>query len=188
MVAFSGLTFASEFSADVIMTGGPMAGNGKIWVKGQKMRQEIGEQENKKIIIMDLDQGFLCRIMQGGMYIKEKIKSKGKGFRPDNFLWLQEGLAEAQIKIVGKETVNGYQCDKYLITFKNKEIGTMTQWFATKLDYPIKTVNKNDAMGEAITELQNIKKGDVKDDLFLLPTGYTELPQSQLLEMPNENQ
>ena len=188
MIAFSGLTLASEFSADVIMTGGPMAGNGKIWVKGQKMRQEIGEQEEKRIVIMDLDQGFLCRILQGGVYIKNEIESNGKGFRPDNFLWLQQGLSEAQVKIVGKETVNGYQCDKYLITFKNKEMGTMTQWVAIKLDYPIKTVNKNDALGEVITELQNIKKGDVKDDLFLLPTGYTELEQSQVLEMVNENQ
>ena len=152
------------------------------------MRQEMGKQEEKRVIIMDLDQGFLLRTLQGGIYIKTKIKSEGKGFRPENFMWLQQGMAEAQIKVVGKETVMGYECDKYLITFKNNEIGTMTQWFAIKLGYPIKTINKNAALGEVITELQNIKKGGVKDDLFLLPDGFTELQQPLIPQIPNKSQ
>jgi hypothetical protein len=188
MGACYNLSWASEFSADVIMTGGPMPGDGKIWVKGQKMRQEIGTHGEKKIIIMDLDEGFFCRILQGGLYIKNKITSEGKGFRPENFMWLQQGLAEAQIEIVGKESVMGYECDKYLITFKNKEIGSMTQWFAIKLGYPIKTINKHAGLGEVTTELQNIKLGGVKDDLFQLPAGYTEIEQPLTPQIPNENQ
>jgi hypothetical protein len=95
---------------------------------------------------------------------------------------------EAQIKRVGTETVKGYKCDKYLFTFKNKEMGTMTQWFAIKLGYPIKIINKSDMMGEVITELQNIKKASVRDDLFIVPSDYQEIQESQIPQMPGENQ
>ena len=99
MVAFSGLTFASEFSADVIMKGGPTPGEGKISVKGQKMRQELSQPVIQKIMILDLDKGIHCVLMPDSkMYIKTAIKTKGKGFRPENFMWLQHGKAELKSK------------------------------------------------------------------------------------------
>ncbi len=189
MTVFFGIAEASEFLADVVMKGGMMSGNGKVWVKGQKVRQEMGAQTEKMITIMDLDQGFQWMLMPDSkMYIKTKIQSKGKGFRPENFVGMQQGPMEAQIKRVGTETVKGYKCDKYLFTFKNKEMGTMTQWFAIKLGYPIKIVNETDTMGEVITELQNIKKASVRDDLFIVPSDYQEIQQPQMPQMPTENQ
>jgi hypothetical protein len=38
MAAFSGTAEASEFLADVVMKGGMMSGDGKVWVKGQKSK------------------------------------------------------------------------------------------------------------------------------------------------------
>ncbi|MGD9078409.1 MAG: DUF4412 domain-containing protein [Desulfobacterales bacterium] len=67
-------------------------------------------------------------------------------------------------------------------------MGTMTQWFATKLSYPIKMVNKSDMMGEVITELQNIKKTSVRDDLFIVPADYQEMPSPQTPQMPGKKQ
>ena len=64
----------------------------------------------------------------------------------------------------------------------------MTQWFATKLGYPFKIVNKSDMMGEVITELQNIKKASVRDDLFIVPSGYQEMPSPQMPQMPGRKQ
>ena len=122
------------------------------------------------------------------MFIKTKIQSNGKGFRPENFVGMQQGPMEAQIKRVGTETVKGFKCDKYSFTFKNKEMGTMTQWFSIKLGYPIKIINTSDMMGEVITELQNIKTASVRDDLFTVPSDYKEIQQSQIPQMPVENQ
>jgi hypothetical protein len=189
MAVFSGIAEASEFLADVVMKGGMMSGNGKVWVKGQKARQEMGTQAEKMIIIMDLDQGFQWMLMPDSkMYMKTKIQSKGKGFRPESFVGMQQGPMQAQIKRVGTETVKGYKCDKYLFTFNNKEMGTMTQWFAIKLGYPIKIVNETDTMGKVITELQNIKKASVRDDLFIIPPDYQEIKQPPVPQMPTENQ
>jgi hypothetical protein len=95
---------------------------------------------------------------------------------------------ESQLKRLGTETVRGYKCDKYLLTFKNKQMGTMMQWFSIKLSYPIKMVNKSDMMGEVISELQNIKKASVRDDLFIVPSDYREMPSPQIPQMPTKNQ
>jgi len=189
MATFSGPAEASEFLADVVMKGGMMSGDGQLWVKGQKSRQEMGAGAEKMIIIMDLEQGFQWMLMPDmKMYMKTKIQAKGKGFRPENFVGMQQGQMEAQLKRLGTETVAGYKCEKYLLTFKNKQMGTMTQWFSIKLSYPIKMVNKSDMMGEVITELQNIKKASIRDDLFIVPSGYQEMPSQQIPQMPTKNQ
>ena len=189
VAAFSGIAEASEFLADFVIKGEMMSDNGKLWVKGHKARQEMGAQADKMIMIMDLDQGFQWTLMPDvKMFIKTKIQSNGKGFRPENFVGMQQGPMEAQIKRLETETVKGYKCDKYLFTFKNKEMGTMTQWFAIKLGYPIKIINTSEMMGEVITELQNIKKASVRDDLFIVPSDYQEINDSQIPQMPGENQ
>ena len=168
---------ASEFLADVLMRGGMMSDDGKVWVKGHKSKQEMGAAAEKIIIIMDMDQGFQWTLMPDiKKYMKTEVPYKGKGFSPENIVGTQTGDMQAQIERIGTETIKGYKCDKYLFTFKDKEMGTMTQWFSPKLDYPIKTINMSDMTGEVITELQNIKKTSIQEDLFIVPSGYTEMP------------
>ncbi|MGD9044920.1 MAG: DUF4412 domain-containing protein, partial [Desulfobacterales bacterium] len=75
-----------------------------------------------------------------------------------------------------------------LLTFTNKQMGTMTQWFSIKLSYPIKIVNKSDMMGEVITELQNIKNTRIRDDFFIVPSDYREMPSPQIPPMPAKSQ
>ena len=168
---------AAEFTADFSMKGG-MSGQGKVWVKDQKMKQEIESQMGKVIMIMDLNQGYNWLLMPDTKsYIKTKVETKGKGFRPENFMGMQHGELKADIKKAGTEDLNGYKCDKYIINFGKKEMGTMTQWFAVDLGYPIKIVNSGTIMGDMTTEVTNIKEGDVNDAIFQIPSGYTELKQ-----------
>ena len=63
MTNFSSPAEASEFFADVVMKGGMMNGDGKVWVKGHKSRQEMGKGAEEMILIMDLDKGFQWTIM-----------------------------------------------------------------------------------------------------------------------------
>ena len=180
---------ASEFLADVVMKGGAMSDVGKVWVKGHKSRQEMGTAAEKIIMIVDMDQGFQWTLMPDiKKYMKTKIPYKGKGFHPENFVGTQTGHMQAQVERIGTEMIKGYKCDKYLFTFKDKQMGTMTQWFSPKLGYPLKTVNKTGMMGEVITELQNIKKTTIQDDLFIVPSGYTQMPSPQMPQMPSDNQ
>ena len=110
MATFSGSAEASEFLADVVMKGGMMDGDGKVWVKGHKSRQEMGKGAEEMIIIMNLDQGYQWMLMPDmKMYMKTKIQSKGKGFRPENFVGTQPGHMEAELKRLGTETIKGYK-------------------------------------------------------------------------------
>ena len=62
------------------------------------------------ITIMDLDQGFHWILMPDQkMYLKTKLQTKGKGFRPENFVGMQQGPMEAQLKRMGTETAKGLQ-------------------------------------------------------------------------------
>lgn len=181
-----GTVEASEFLADVVMKGGMMSSDGKVWVKGHKSRQEMGSQAEKMILIMDMKEGYHWTLMPDmKMYFKTRIPSKGKGFHPESFVGMAPGQLDAEIKRIGTETVSGYKCDKYLFTFSDKKMGTMTQWFSIKLGYPIKTVNKSDMIGEVITELHNIQKTYIKDQLFSVPSDYREMPSGQI---PGQNQ
>ncbi len=174
--ALSGIAWAGEFTADLVMN---MAGNateGKVWVKDQKMRQDITSPQGSVTIIIDLDQGFQWVLMPDSKsYMKNKVESKGKGFRPDNFNAMQQGQMQAKIEKSGSEKVNGYKCDKYLINFDNAQMGTMTTWFSEDLGYPIKSLAEGSPIGKVTTELQNIKKGGVSDDQFEIPGDYTEM-------------
>ena len=189
MSMYWGTSEASEFLADVVMKGGMMSGDGKVWVKGHKSRQEMGSQAEKMILIMDMDQGYHWTLMPDmKMYLKTRIPSKGKGFHPESFVGMASGQLDAEVKRLGSETVKGYKCDKYLFTFSDKKMGIMTQWFPIKLGYPIKTVNKSDMMGEVITELHNIQKTSIQDELFKIPSDYREMPSQQMMQMPGQNQ
>jgi hypothetical protein len=72
---FLGPAEASEFLADVVMKGGMTSGDGKLWVKGHKSRQEMGSKAEKMILIMDMDQGYHWTLMPDmKMYLKTSIQ------------------------------------------------------------------------------------------------------------------
>ena len=77
MSMYWGTSEASEFLADVVMKGGMMSGDGKVWVKGHKSRQERGSQAEKMILIMDMDQGYHWTLMPDmKMYLKTSIQDE----------------------------------------------------------------------------------------------------------------
>ena len=167
LVAFSGPVLAAEFSADVIQKMGDEVKKGKFFVKGNKMRMEFEEG----ITIMDMATGKTIALQpEEKMYIE--MPAMGSPATPADS---DEELAKiAKKKNIGTEKVNGYQCDKHLITYHDKAMGKMTQWYAKKLNYPIKTVYHG-PQGEMVTEYTNIKEGGVNDSLFEVPRGYQKM-------------
>jgi outer membrane lipoprotein-sorting protein len=167
LVAFSAPVLAAEFSADVIQKMGEEVKKGKFFVKGNKMRMEFEEG----ITIMDMATGKTITLQpEEKMYIE--LPAMGSPATAANS---DEELAKvATKKKIGTEKVNGYKCDKHLITYHDKAMGKMTQWYAKKLNYPIKTVYHG-PQGEMVTEYTNIKEGKVKDSLFEVPRGYQKM-------------
>jgi len=167
VLALSGLAVAAEFSADITQKMGEEVQKGKIFIKGNKMRMEFEDG----ISIMDLATGKTITLQP-----EEKMYMELPGAGPmASAAESDKELSKiATKKHVGTEKISGYKCDKYLITYRDKAMGKMTQWHAKKLNYPIKIVYHGPE-GEMVTEYKNIKEGGVSDSLFKVPKGYKKM-------------
>jgi len=186
VLSFSLMTFAAEFTADSIQKQHGMETKGKIYVKGEKMRMDMTKEGEKTTTINRIDKKIIWIINHGDKMYMEM---------PAMIDTLQASKVDLDLtkiadkKKVGTEKINGYKCDKYLITYKDKSMGTMTQWISKKLDYPIKMVYHS-SYGDMYTEYKNIKEGRVKGSVFEIPKGYKKMTMpgmsGQMPRMPQQ--
>jgi outer membrane lipoprotein-sorting protein len=165
----SSIALPAEFSADLIQKTAGMTTKGKVYIKGNKMRMEMETPAGKSINLTDIDTG-LTRMLQPEerMYLEMRAPEAG-------VVQAEEVLAKiADKKRLGTEKVNGFKCDKYEIIYHDKSLGKMTQWFSTKLNYPIKMIYHG-PQGEMLMEYKNIKEGKVDSSLFKIPPGYQKM-------------
>lgn len=161
---------AASFSGDVTLKSGPNTQVIKLYVNGDKMSRQETSIPRKMISILRSDKKMMLEILPEARQYREV---RMRALPPK---WNDPSIAKTLAKLatkksMGKDTVNGYQCDKYQYTFKNKRMGVMTQWISPKLNYPIKQVNK--AGGQTYSmEIRNIKEGSIPLSMFEAPKGY----------------
>lgn len=176
-LAFVTLAVAAEFSADIAGTMHGQAVSGKFYVKGSNVREEVSTPQQKMIMISRPDKKVAWMI-----YPTQKTYMEMTGKVPDAKALASQALPKGMgtSKLVGKEKVNGYLCDKYVVTSTGKGAGTLTQWISPKLGVPVKMVQTGGKQTTTI-ELKNIKEGGVANSLFAPPKGYkkTEMPGMQ---------
>jgi len=104
------------------------------------------------------------------MYMEMSNESM-KSASNDVFSSIEKQKSTYDTKIVGKETINGFECEKYEVSDKGKLLSVY--WQSTELDFPIKVISgKNKDM---IMELKNIKKGDIDDSMFTIPKNCVKM-------------
>jgi outer membrane lipoprotein-sorting protein len=158
---------AAEFSAQMV-TRSPDVGEtqGKVYIKGDKFRQEFGAGDEGHISILRPDKQVVWMLMPAGkMYMEMPITPEHTGkmmTKPED---------EARMKLLGTETVSGYEAEKYEVSEKD---GSDKQyvWIVKKLGIPIKMTA---ADGSFSMEYRNIKEGGVSDSLFEVPAGYQKM-------------
>lgn len=171
---------ATEFSADMVSKIPEKTSTGKVYVKGNKIRYEFLEGDEKAVTIMRLDKGVMWILMpEEKMYME--MPGAGKGMIDPAMEKKIEHLAKK--KHLGKEKMSGYVCEKYQYVYHDKAMETMTQWFSKKLNYPIKIEHKAPAY-HMLTEYKNIKEGGVSDSLFEVPTDYQKMQMPMMPGMP----
>ena len=162
-LVFSGLTLAAEFSADLIVTPkGEEAMTGKIFVKGNKIRNEMVEDGEKQIMINRPDKNVTWMITpEEKSYMEIPYQETDNNFEE----WTAD--REKQAKELGEETVAGQACRK----FEMVEDGEKTiYWVSKKLSFPVKVENSDTTL-----EYKNIKEGGLSDSLFEIPAGYQKM-------------
>jgi hypothetical protein len=167
-VVLSDASIAAEFSADLLLKQAGETITGKVYVKEDKTRQEFVQQGQKQITILRPDKGVTWVLMPAEKIYMEMSSQEGAAYDPQ----LDPNIKDkAEIKLLGKETVNGYACDKYQYTYHDTSMGALTQWVAKKLNYAIKSEYKTPS-GDMLIEYKNIQDGNVQDSLFEVPGDY----------------
>lgn len=173
---FAGEVLAAEFSADMLISsgqGGDMPG--RVFVKGPKMRQEIETPHGEQAMILDPAKNVIYVLMPGApIYMEIENREPGVVALDENQALESRFEGEADVKHLGIETVEGYACDKYLVTFHDPEMGESTIWVAGTINFPIKihSINTKDTV---TVSYSNIREEPVEDALFSVPDGYQKM-------------
>ncbi|OGC11306.1 hypothetical protein A3K48_02160 [candidate division WOR-1 bacterium RIFOXYA12_FULL_52_29] len=167
-VALSMAAAAMEFSADVVTKMKKQTMMSKMYMSGEKWRTETKAGKGEQIAIVRADKKVVWILMPDQkMYMEQKLT-------PDKTMGMVEKTpGEVSRKKIGREKINGIDCDKYLITYKGEDgESKMYQWLSGD-KWPVKSAALD---GSWSTEMKNIKKGGVSGKLFDIPAGYKKMP------------
>lgn len=167
----------TDFTADQVMLdkGGKVLHTGKVYFTEEKMRLEgvggdPGSKEQIDIIFRrDLKKHFM--INQGNKtYFEKDLDEK------EMETLVKQNVTNISEKVVGQETVSGYQCTKKEIESEIEIMGMKrksrsTVWQSADFIMPLRTQTEN---GHT-TELRNIRKGTPAASLFEVPKGYRQV-------------
>ena len=175
----AGLAQAAEFSALVINRAGSQETQGKIYLQGEKMRQEFSNGEGMSINISRPDKQVMWMIMPDQkMYMEMQFSQSDLGKT------MAMPKDQGQMKLLGTETVNGYETEKYETTVQGRgKTRKHYLWVSKKLGVPIKMVSQD---GSFSMEYRDIKEGGLPAGLFEVPQGYQKMtmPQGMPQGMP----
>jgi hypothetical protein len=177
-LSFVSSSIAAEFTCDVtdISKGEPFGNSitrSRLYVKGEKQRAEYPVNGGLRIVIHRPDKKVHWIIGKTRRIYTESPGGKGTwGFTPP-----VNGAAKGKDsawKLVGREKIDGHDCDKFLFTYSNRAMGSEYHWISRKLHFPVR-IHQKSATGEMLVTFKNIKEGKLSDSLFEVPKGYKKI-------------
>ena len=167
---FSSSTCA-QFTADMVTTEGGVTTTGKFYFEKPFYRMDIEEAGEQAYVVVN-NETKTTRVFMPSQKMYMEMKSDDmKSMSNDVFQSLEAQKQKYQTKPLGKETVNGYECEKFQVVANGSPI--TTYWQSPEIEYPIKVVSGEKQ--NMVMELKNIVKGDVDDALFKVPAGFTKM-------------
>jgi hypothetical protein len=163
------LAQAAEFSATVVSKAEGQAVQGKVFVKGDKMRNEMKMGDETNITITRPDKKVVWIAMpEQKMYMEMPLTDKMQ-----QKMMMKDPEDQAKMKHLGADAVNGYDCDKYQFdTVLNGKSVKQYVWIAKQLKMAIKSQTED---GSMTMEYRDIKVGAVPDSVFDIPQGYQKM-------------
>jgi hypothetical protein len=197
LLAFTGLCWAIEFSGDMstkVSIGASqqspaqnMQSDGKLYIKGNKIRQDVKSNLMNVITIARGDKKVRWTLNpKDKTYMELSTSNRPDAADPlksmsiDGMVKQMGGPDRVTKKLLGKETVNGFACTKYQIMSKIKNAGvSSTIWIADKINFPIRVFSQS--QGNKVTlEVKNIRIGKVADSIFEIPKGYKKMEMPRM--------
>lgn len=176
------ISLSAQFSATMTFTAAGMKRNFTVFSDNNRYRYEFDEggQEGVMIILNETEEFFLL-MPQQKIAITEKTSSEmSMGMDPlKQYEYFEnEDVTE---KVIGKETVNGYECiKKELHNIQKDEYGVTDQlmftiWYSEELQFPVRILNHIDGTGSSGMEIRNIQPWTPDESSFRIPEGYNTL-------------
>lgn len=169
LTAFHGF---SQFKANMEMSTAGNELNYLVYSGEHQYRYEFsqGGQEMTLIIDTQTGKGFMLIPAQKIFMPMGNDNMMHQGNDPvKNYAQLKESCTE---KVVGKETIEGYLCEKSELYKDNQKI--MTVWYSSELNFPLKLTNPKEGLSMA---LKNIRKWPPDPTMFQVPENYTNIMQ-----------
>lgn len=163
-----GEALAAEFSAQVVTRFQGEETRGKVFVKGNRIRQEFPSGGGAKIIIYDAGAKLAWLVMpERKLYLEMPITEE------ITRSLMQAAKDQGQMTPLGSETVNGYSTDKYETAFglNGAELRHYI-WIAKKLGLIIRIESLDKTFSR---EYREIKEAGVPDAIFAPPADYQKM-------------
>ncbi|MGC9195902.1 MAG: hypothetical protein ACP5IL_10665 [Syntrophobacteraceae bacterium] len=151
---------ALEFSASLIVSpAGSTPYSGKIFVKGQKIRQELPGPGGTQIMIFRPDIELTWILTSPG-----KMCMQMAYLPSDNPFGEWAALKSKSARFIGKDAFYGMPCSKYRAVEDGKDT---LYWISDQFSFPVKIQNRDETI-----ECENINRCRLKDSLFEIPAYY----------------
>ncbi len=161
---------AANFYAEVESRHGKKVTKSKVYVRGDKVRQESKAEGTERITIIRGDLKVTWQLYPDK---KEYREVKGaKLYAPDP----EELKKFSDVKELGRETIAGYVCTKTLYTPKEEGGAKITVWMSVILKWPLK-VEVALPGNSLVTEYKKIKPMTPGQEMFELPPDYKPMEQ-----------
>lgn len=160
MAAATGTALA-DFTANVVTKYGGATQTAKLTVKGKNARLE--PNDGSSIVIIRGDKNVTWVLSP-----KTKTYREMKSAQYGHDSAFYERMSD--VRKLGKEKVNGYLCNKYVIPSRTRGV-TTTVWVSDELSQEVRVTSQTPKDGYSV-DVTNIKKRWIFGTSFNLPKGY----------------
>ncbi len=183
LIALNSAAFAIDFTADLTQKQGDQVSSGKIYVTETHYRMDLEQYGEQVIVIVDRAAGMTRVLMPSEKQYIEMESQDEQSVMNDPFQAVIYTIDFGEDKNIGTETVDGYECDKWLLSMMDEP--AITRWVSRKLGFTIKIAYHPDDI--MTVNLTNITEGAVDASLYEIPDGYALMaaPGEEPVEVPD---
>jgi len=172
----------NQFTATFVDHDSNQTKTGLIYVKGSRYRMDLVENGDSIVVIVNQDSSLTSILAPEGRQYYTVPSMSPPSLMNDPFQSVRFTASKGSSRKVGTEIINGFECDKFIISRDNNDL--LAEWIAIKLKFPIK-IELLIAEDKYMT-LEDIKMTHVNDDLFRIPDNYSLMtnPSAPIIKVP----
>lgn len=138
---------------------------------GIKYRYDFEDSGMKGIVIVDQEKGETAILLPDEKFVHYTDIHSQTSLMNDPYQAFIYSKSRYDVKNIGEEIIAGYNCSKSELYASGQLV--FTAWYSEDLKFIIKMVNE---MAEnTYMELRDIKEEKLREDIFSIPTDYTEV-------------